>query len=230
MKNWIIVLSTVVSLVAHAQTGETQAETAARVKSAMDSAYSQAKQAQASRNATGVLAPPPSPSVPDLRAPSRTDPLALAKAYESKRAALKKPAQDLLIFISTSMPRKTLQLLGLQAEKTGAVLVLRGIKGKLGSPGAIDETIKAIEPVASTGATVQIDPEQFSRYDVSVVPTFVIARRQDGCASEQCVGKAYSLVGDVSLEYALETWVRRGGEAGQLAKPYLARLDGEKPQ
>lgn len=229
MKNWIIVLSTAMSLVAQAQTGETQAETAARVKSAMDSAYSQAKQAQATHNATGVLAPPPAPSVTDLRSPSRADPLALAKAYEAKRGALKKPEQDLLIFISTSMPRKTLQLLGLQAEKTGAVLVLRGIKGKLGTPGAIDDTIKAIEPAAATGATVRIDPEQFSRYDVTAVPTFVIARRQEGCAFEQCVDKAYSLVGDVSLDYALETWVKRGGEAGQLAKAYLARLDREKP-
>ena len=226
----LLALSAAISMTAQAQTVETHAETAARVKSAMDAAYRQAKQAQATNSANGTVAPPPSPFVTDMRAPSRSDPLALAKAYESKRGAMKKPSQDLLIFISTSMPRKTLQMLGMQAEKTGAVLVLRGIKGKLGTPGAMDDTIKAIEPAAATGATVQIDPEQFSRYDVTAVPTFVIARRQEGCASEQCVSKAYSLVGDVSLDYALETWVRRGGEAGQLAKAYLARLDREKAQ
>lgn len=225
MKRLFLVFATVVSLHALAQSDETQQAAATRSKDAIDAAYSQALSAQktAIQNKTKAL---PSPSIKDLRTQGRSDPLAIAKAYQEKTDAILLPKQDLLIFVSTSMPMKTLVLLGEQAEKTGAILVLRGLVGKLGTSSAVDETMKALQPVAMTGATIQIDPEQFGAYDVTVVPTFVMATREPGCANDQCVSTAFSLAGDVSLGYALETWVNRGGEAGRLATNYQAKLDG----
>lgn len=131
-----------------------------------------------------------------------------------------------MIFISTSIPQRTLELLGNQAVKTGAVLVLRGLVGKLGTSTAVEETMRAIQPAAMTGAAIQIDPRQFSAYNVTVVPTFVIAKREEGCANpDQCTSNAYALAGDVSLEYAPETWVNRGGEAGRLASLGAEKTD-----
>lgn len=218
-------VAVLLSLSGNLYAAETQAEAARRGQDAFDAAYSQAK-AQAAEATAGLQAKKtlPGPAAEDMRKPGRADPLVIAKAYEDKTAAAQKPKQDLLVFISTSMPKRTLELLGKQAEQSGAVLVLRGLVGKVGTAGAVDATIKALEPVAATGATIQIDPAQFATYDVRAVPTFVLAHREEGCAPDQCSSTAFSLVGDVSLEFALETWAKRGGAAGKLAAKYLARL------
>ena len=195
----------------------------ARVQAAMDAAYKQtiAAKEQQRGSTTNAL---PSPPDQELRNAARADPLRIAKDFENKQNKLNVNQHELLVFISTSMPKNTLKLLGEQAKKAGAVLVLRGMVGKVGVPGVLNETIRAIQPAAETGATVQIDPEQFSRFDVTIVPTFVIARKQQECGTEQCATQSFKLVGDVSLEYALETWVERGGEAGKLAGNFLSDL------
>lgn len=200
-----------------------QGDAAARSQAALDAAYDQAKAAQAARRMQNSSAIP-LPAHTEMRDPMRADPLRIAREFESKRNGRNANSEELLIFVSTSMPKRALQLLGQQAEKAGAVIILRGMLGALGTPGAINETIKAIEPAASTGASVQIDPEQFARFEVSAVPSFVLARKQEGCGTEQCASQSFKLVGDVSLEYALETWVRRGGAAGKLAESYLSKL------
>ena len=223
MKTLTILSATLFSALASAQTA-TATTGAERSKAAVDAAYSQAlmNQKNAVANPTKVL---PSPPLKEMQKVDRADPLAIAKSYQGKTTANLPPKQDLLIFISTSMPPRTLELLGNQAVKTGAVLVLRGLVGKLGTATAFQDTINAVQPAAMNGAAVQIDPTQFSAYNVTVVPTFVIAKREENCANkDQCATTAFALAGDVSLEYALETWVNRGGEAGRLANEYLTKL------
>lgn len=224
MKSIFAISLICISYGASAQTSESQIDVVARGRMASESALSQAKAAQAAAasNSIKIL---PGATIPDLKNASRADPLAIASAYKAKDIGRQKPQQNLLIFVSTSMPKPALLLLGRQAERAGAIIVLRGLVGTLGQPGAMTETIKAMEPVASTGADVQIDPQQFLTYDVKSVPTFVLAKREEGCVTDQCASSAFSLVGDVSLEYALETWVKRGGRAGKLAEQYLARLE-----
>ena len=222
MSKILISLAVLFSAASFAQT--TAPTAAERSKAAVDAAYSQAlmNQQNAAKNSVKDL---PAPFLKDMRNAERADPLAVAKSYQGKVAVNLPPKQDLLIFISTSMPQRTLELLGNQAVKTGAVLVLRGLVGKIGTSTAIEETMKAIQPVAMTGAAIQIDPTQFSAYNVTVVPTFVMAKREEGCTNkDQCASTAYALTGDVSLEYALETWVNRGGDAGRLANMYLKKL------
>lgn len=90
------------------------------------------------------------------------------------------------------------------------MLVLRGMKGALGTKGVMQKTMEAIKPAAVTGASIQIDPEAFIRYNVTAVPTFVMASKEESCEnSETCDSKSYALV-DVTLEYALENWSSRG--------------------
>ncbi|MCL1861063.1 MAG: type-F conjugative transfer system pilin assembly protein TrbC [Proteobacteria bacterium] len=116
-----------------------------------------------------------------------------------------------------------------QAQKAGAVLILRGLRDRLGTKGTLTKTCAYMMPVAKTGAAVQIDPEAFGRYNVSTVPTFVMVTPQkDGCNQDSCEGQFTSLVGDVTLDYALEYWSSQGGWVGQQADMFLHRLEGDK--
>ena len=95
--------------------------------------------------------------------------------------------------------------------------------------GVMQKTMEAIKPAAVTGATIQIDPEAFIRYNVTAAPTFVMASKEEGCEnSETCDSKSYALAGDVTLEYALENWSSRGGVVGKQADVYLQRIEGSK--
>lgn len=193
-----------------------------RTRQAIENAMTQGQMMQSNAAKAG---PKTGLSVEELRKMKGVDPSALAAKYQSSGVGQKPATQDLMVFISTSMPKKALVMLGEQANATGAVLVLRGLKGALGTKGVMQKTMEALQPVAATGAKIQIDPEAFGRYNVTAVPTFVIATKEDSCANEQCDSKSYALAGDVTLEYALEQWSNRGGAIGRQADMYLKRLE-----
>jgi conjugal transfer pilus assembly protein TrbC len=153
------------------------------------------------------------------------DPAKMAEQMKDAYAAMM-PEDNLMIFVSTSMPAATLKLLGEQANRAGGILILRGFKGGM-KKGALQATLKAMRPVAEGGGSFNIDPEAFTRFDVQVVPTFVLAAPVQGCKDtpeQKCSMEASKLVGDVSLDYALEHWVKRGGRAGSIAEKYLNRM------
>ena len=136
----------------------------------------------------------------------------------------------LRIFVTLEMPRPSLELLVDQAARTGAVLVLRGLKAQ-----SLRETLRVVgDLIGSRTVAWVIDPEAFTRYGVTVAPTFVLARAggdtaspgaQHGC-SDGCATPAtfVRLAGDVSLDYALEAMQRQQPAVAPLAAPLLARL------
>lgn len=192
-----------------------------RSRQAIDEAIAQARTMQANQAKNGDrngLSPQ------ELMKFQGVDPAKLAAKYQGAFSDTQKPSPELMVFISTSMPKKALLMLGEQAKAAGAVLVLRGMKGVLGTKGVLEETTKALQPIADTGAAIQIDPEAFGRYHVTAVPTFVIAAKEESCGSDICDAKSYALAGDVTLEYALEQWSSRGGAVGKQADMYLRRM------
>lgn len=198
--------------------------TQAAIESAAAQARAQAAQATPGKQMGNAL------SLQELRA-QRTQGVDIgAIASKYKDAPFEKPKmnQDLLIFISTSMPPAALAKLGREASQAKAVLILRGIKGQLGQRGALDETMRLLRPAAEAGASIQIDPEQFKLYNITAVPTFVMTQREEQCANDQCASHAHALSGDVSLEYALETWADRGGSVAKQASVYLRRIQANK--
>lgn len=225
IKQTFLVLAVAATSLAAAQTTSPSPAAASpemieRVKAAMDAAYAQAKAQQ------GANAPGQGPLAPDqLRQLQKADPAAVAARYKE---SVKKPEIDedqLMVFVSTGMPPKALKMLGEQARAAGAVLVFRGLRMPLGKPGALEDMATAVAPLAQTGAELQINPEAFAKYHVTAVPTFVLAAKDEGCQTEQCASKAYALAGDVSLEYALETWSGKGGSVGKKADFYLGRIE-----
>ena len=140
------------------------------------------------------------------------------------------PPVALRIFITLDMPRASLQLLTDQASRADAVLVLRGLKSQ-----SMRQTVAIVgELIGERNVAWVIDPEAFTRFAVRQAPTFVLTLndatdndKEGGCGSG-CVTPAgfASVAGDVSLDYALKTIMRRRPEATPRAEPILKRLRG----
>jgi len=173
--------------------------------------------------------------------PPRVDPqrggidieaLARGKVHiPSAASTLGSTATPLRIFITLDMPRASLQLLTDQAARTGAVLVLRGLKSQ-----SMRETLDAVRGlIGERNVAWVIDPEAFTRFAVRHAPTFVLTLQDRGinapvgCTTGCLAPTSFvSVAGDVSLDYALETLLRRKPEAASRATPILNQLRGSR--
>ena len=157
------------------------------------------------------------------------DVASIARGFEGTGASavsrVLEQGPQLLVFVSLSMPEGALRKLVEQAERTRAVLVLRGLKD-----GSMVKTAAAVRKLlGERKAALQVDPQGFDRFGVNQVPTFVLLR--DGtqsqlCADANCVpASSYAtLAGDVTIEYALEWIESHSSSAQREAKVLLQRL------
>jgi conjugal transfer pilus assembly protein TrbC len=135
---------------------------------------------------------------------------------------------SLRIFVSLSMPETSLRLLVVQAERSGATLLLRGLKAN-----SMKQTLEAVQSlIGNSKVNWQIDPEAYARYSVRHAPTFVLTKSgvttdsdSAPCGASCVAANAfYSVAGDVSLDYALDAMVRRYPDAQTQVSPFLKRL------
>jgi len=114
---------------------------------------------------------------------------------------------SLYIFISFSMGEKALLNLAHEAKQFGATLVLRGFH-----EGSYVKTAQALNKIIlETGQGVIIDPELYSLFDITAVPTFVLAKPFNLIAVERVQTPLHDkLQGHVSPHYALETFSKMG--------------------
>lgn len=180
-------------------------------------------------------APVPTPNVEALPQPLSRPPIdleALARGYALRAEAMTQSqglatGPGLLVFVSLSMPRPTLQRLVDQAARAKASIVLRGFAN-----GSLRDTVAQVQGlIGSRQVAVQIDPLAFDRYAVTRVPTFVLVRdgtRPVACASGSCAPADSFLrtSGDVSLDYALEHMRRSAPGFGPPADTFLKRIKG----
>lgn len=154
---------------------------------------------------------------------------ALARQYSvSGKAQESKRSTDLLVFVTLAMPAESLRRLAVQAERAGAVLVLRGLKNN-----SMRETTAAVHAIAGK-ASWQINPPAFTRFNIQATPSFVMAHStpqdagrapQEGCAPPD----SFVLVsGDASLDYALETIEKGSPEWGAEASLFLEKMRGKQ--
>jgi len=145
--------------------------------------------------------------------------------------AIKPDNENLMIFVSLSMPEKALLKLARQAARTRAVLVWRGVSGGL-EKGSWKRAMEALKPFAATGASMIIHPDLFRTYGVVQAPTFVLTtdRQGEACVSDQKKECSQSLraTGDVSLDYVLERWSTGNNPLASEARERLTLLD-KKP-
>ncbi len=178
---------------------------------------------------------PAAPMLDALPSPSaaRTIDLgALAKGYEvdAERMASAQGIQSgprLLVFVSFSMPERTLQRLVDQTAKAQASLVIRGFVN-----GSLRETVaRAQGLIGNRQVAFQIDPQAFDRFAVVKTPTFVLVQ---GDAQGQACGAGLCFLpdafvatsGDVSLDFALEFIERGAPRFARDARRYLKNIRG----
>jgi len=186
--------------------------------------------------AAGAMNAAPSPSRPAIEAlpqpATRTaiDLEALARGYATQTDAMAGApglagGPALLIFVSLSMPRPTIQRLLDQAARAQASVILRGFAN-----GSLRETVAQMQALIGTRRiAVQVDPQAFDRFSITRVPSFVLVRdgtRPASCASGTCAPPEAFLraSGDVSLDYALEHMQRAAPTFRGDAARFLKRL------
>jgi conjugal transfer pilus assembly protein TrbC len=95
------------------------------------------------------------------------------------------------------------------------------------------QTLDAVQAlIGQRKVSWQIDPEAFVRYSIRHAPTFTLSKSgneggsSSGACGSSCIASNafYSVAGDVSLDYALDTLVRRYPDAQRHAAPFLKRL------
>jgi len=139
---------------------------------------------------------------------------------------LSKPEHGkLFYFFSFSMPRESLKTILPEVEKTGAVMVLRGMKEEEGLKATITKIAELLRK--DTGerdkevyeAEIWIHPVLFTCFNIDSVPQIVYVtgtQDEEGCSSDYIKVK-----GDVSIQYAL----RLIAKEDKSAKKYLKLLE-----
>lgn len=131
--------------------------------------------------------------------------------------------EKLMVFVSLSMPEKSLIQLSRDMRHTGGVMVLRGLVNN-----SIKETMPALQEIAKNGGRLVIDPTLYRDYEVDSVPTFIVSSGLvPACEDRACerVLPAHDRVkGDITLDAALETIIEGKGAARDVAADYRKRL------
>ncbi|MEF8706816.1 MAG: type-F conjugative transfer system pilin assembly protein TrbC [Candidatus Accumulibacter sp. UW27] len=168
--------------------------------------------------------PQPAASAPDLAA--------LAQAHRPSVPggnSANPDVPELMVFVSFSLLRETLQRIVRQSERSGAVLVLRGLKGH-----SLTQTGEEIARlVGERNVTVLIHPPAFQQFQVRQVPSLVLARPgsaakidEEGCAP---AASFIRIDGDVGQDYALDLIERQAPAWADIARRHAARLAGPRP-
>lgn len=135
----------------------------------------------------------------------------------------------LMIFVSSSIPKSSLKDLMVQAKKSGAVLVFRGMIGSL------KNTAKFLGDISKDNVQAIIDPRLFDLFNIQAVPIIVVLKE----ANQECYGENNSckitpihdrISGNITLDYALETIVNGKSETSQIAAKFLAKIRSEKQE
>lgn len=166
---------------------------------------------------------PPSVSTKD----SIIDPEKIARQYNQINTQTKEDdTNEVMIFVSTSMPTGSLQRIARDAKTTSSLIAVRGASQGVG-PGLWVKSIADLKPMTDLGVEVQYHPDLFERYAIKRVPAIVVAPEPvAGCTEDACRSYAV-LYGDVTLDYALERLTNRKDGIGRIARERLSKMKGK---
>lgn len=117
---------------------------------------------------------------------------------------------QLIVFISSSMPDKSIKQWAKQADLLGAELVIRGFVNN-----SFKETVMLAQELFERDKVggFNIDPLKFKQYDINVVPVVVL----------DVAGKVDMVQGDIGLIEALKIIQMKGVNASA-AEKYLSKI------
>mgnify|MGYP000402586198 FL=1 len=142
----------------------------------------------------------------------------------NKNAKNKIGNNRLLVFISSSMPKKSIINLMNQAAPLGAVFVIRGLIN-----GSYVNTYKYFYALKGDNEIgIMINPTLFKALDVDVVPTYALYQSDQDLLSTACnvTPKFTKVSGEVTIHFALEQLSHSTNQdLAQIAKNELDVLD-----
>lgn len=196
----------------------------ARAQAVMDQADATALQAQAHgqdyARTTPTAAPQPSDPIFDF------DQMVAAAGAATKDNLGEAPR--FIAFASLSMPLAALRDMIGRVNAAGGVVALRGFPA--GSAKVLTEALSKVALDQDQLGSVGIDPRLFRAFNVTAVPTYVVASTDfdlcDGFDCQTQIPPHDRLSGNVTADFALETIARGGGPAARIASQHLVRLKG----
>lgn len=140
-------------------------------------------------------------------------------------------APQLIVFASLSMPPEALKQLIGDTARAGGVVVFRGFPNN--SMKEFASRLGKIVERQDQFANVGIDPRLFRAFEVQAVPTYVaVSSDFDLCAGFSCQSRVppYDrMVGNVTLNYALEQFAQGKGPGARVAAVGLTNLRKARP-
>ncbi|AIT82496.1 type-F conjugative transfer system pilin assembly protein TrbC [Novosphingobium pentaromativorans] len=150
----------------------------------------------------------------------------IVQGASSNLEAGKGEAPQFIVFASLSMPPQSLKKLITDTARAGGVVVFRGFPNN--SMKQFASRLGKIVDRQDDFANVGIDPRLFRAFDVQAVPTYVaVSSDFNLCAGFSCrtVVPPYDrIVGNVTVEYALDSFVEGNGPGARVAAIGLANL------
>ena len=129
---------------------------------------------------------------------------------------------QLMIFISSSMPINSLKQFSIASNKANGVMVLRGLINN-----SFKQTVSFIRTLNNKqGTRVIIDPNAFNLFAVKKVPEIVVIIDNNNCQWGRCDHTPLfdKISGNITLEYALEEISKRGEFSTKEAARFLNYL------
>ena len=209
----------------------TDVEIQRQLKSQANAAAEEQLKADALGMTRGTVLTPPrtGPSITDRELREAAgDPAELAKLFnEVKRGETHQDAAPVMMFASTSMPHESLMSMARASRKARVPIYIKGLPHGMSGDG-LKRSLAALKPYVDAGADLQIHPEMFTYYRVAAVPAVVVTSHPKvGCSDDSCAASYVKVLGDVTLQYALDQVSPRTDEIGQVARKLLARLNSK---
>jgi conjugal transfer pilus assembly protein TrbC len=135
-------------------------------------------------------------------------------------------APQFIVFASLSMPPQSLKQLVRDTAKAGGIVVFRGFPNN--DAKAFAARVAKIVDKQDDFSNVGIDPRLFRAFDVQAVPTYVaVSSDFDLCTGFSCrtaVPPYDRMIGNVSVEYALSSFVDGNGPGARIAAVALSNM------
>lgn len=140
-------------------------------------------------------------------------------------------APRFIAFASVSMPVPALKAMIADVGRAGGVVVFRGFPQ--GSAKALTTALLKVTGEKGLPESAGIDPRLFRAFKIDAVPAFVVTASDfDLCDGFDCatnVPPHDRMTGNVSAEFALETFATGGGPGARLADLHLKALRKARP-
>lgn len=150
----------------------------------------------------------------------------IAFAEETHQPSAQKPMSSILIFVSFSMPEKSLEAYLRDASKINASVVIRGLIDN-----SFQKTFQrmAVLVKSSGGSGVELNPLWFKRFGIDRVPAVVIVPKGSTCFDNQTCQREKDfdvMTGDITLTAALYEIRDKGRLTKAIAQAAIQKLQG----